>query len=244
MSDPMQNPWLALPKTDPRVLPSDAELLYAFNQKAAPEYKYDLSLFPEPYFGSRTASVVVLNLNPGWSEEDAAVHARPEFATMARASLRHALEPYPFLHLQPGAATPGGIWWHQRVRRLVEDVKCYKAVAKGLGCVQYMPYHSQKYHPRSPALPSQQYSFALVREAIARKAEIVILRSGRLWLDSVPELERYDRCHYGANPRSPYLSPGNLGGAYDRIVSRLREHACLTASCPQGRTCEIRLGRG
>ena len=89
----MQNPWLALPEIAPLVLPADAALLDAFNKKAAAEYRYDFSLFPEPYFGSRTASVVVLNLNPGWSKEDAAVHAQPEFAAMARASLAHALKP-------------------------------------------------------------------------------------------------------------------------------------------------------
>ena len=198
-------------------------MLDDFNKKASEHYRYDLSLFPEPYFGSRTASVIALNSHPGWSEEDAEVHARQEFAAMARASLAHALEPYPFLHLQPVAMTPGGIWWHRRVRRLVEDVG-FDAVAQGLGCFQYMPYHSQRYHPGSPALRSQQYSFALVREAIDRKAEIVVLRSKRLWLAAVPELKRYDRCHYGANPRSAYLSPRNLKDSYRLIVDRLSEH--------------------
>lgn len=219
----MQNPWLALPEIAPLVLPADAALLDAFNKKAAAEYRYDFSLFPEPYFGSRTASVVVLNLNPGWSKEDAAVHAQPEFAAMARASLAHALKPHPFLHLQPVAETPGGVWWHRRVRRLREDVGCFDAVAQGLGCIQYMPYHSQRYRSSKRfKLPSQQYSFALVREAITRKAEIVILRSSRLWLAAVPELADYRHCHYGANPRAPYLSPGNLAEAYPVIVQRLQ----------------------
>jgi len=218
------NPWLALPQKEPFVLAMDAPLIQAFNAKAQPRHRYDLSLYPEPYFGLHTASVVVLNLNPGWHPQDATVHAQAEFAAMSRSSLRHNLRPHPFLHLQPLAMTPGGRWWHQRVRRLAAEVG-FEAVAHRLACVQFTPYHSEEFTSNSPVLPSQQYSFGLVWDAIARGAEIVVMRSWNLWSAAIPELAAYERTHRGSNPRSPYLSPGNLKSSYGRIVESLRRDA-------------------
>jgi hypothetical protein len=56
---------------------------------------------------------------------------------------------------------------------------------------------------------------------MARGAEIVIMRSKRLWFAAVPELEAYERTHIGANPRGPFVSPGNLKGSYSSIAERL-----------------------
>ena len=220
----MQNPWTALPQTRPYVLALDASLLQSFNARAAANHRYDTSLFPEPYFGSLNAPVVVLNLNPGWSPEDAAIHARPEFAAMSRSSLAHELKPHPFLHLQPNGLTPGGRWWRQRTRELASDVG-FESVAQHLGCIQFAPYHSPAYSTASPRLPSQDYSFHLVRRAMARGAEVVVMRSVSLWLRAVPELENYTRLHRGTNPRAPFLSRGNLKSAYQVIVERLRSAA-------------------
>ena len=218
----MKNPWSALPKAAPYALASDAALLQSFNAHGvAPMHRYDTSLFPEPFFGSLSAAVVVLTLNPGWGPHDAAVHAQPEFAAMSRKSLAHELGPYPFLHLQPTGVTPGGMWWRQRVRELAKDIG-FESVAKGLACIQFTPYHSREYSAASPRLPSQDYSFYLVRRAIARGAAIVVMRSVNLWLGAVPELASYAHLHRGANPRAPFVSPGNLKSAYQVVADRLR----------------------
>ena len=217
----MQNPWLALPETGPLVLSLDRKELEAFNATSAQKYKYDLSLFPEPFFGSSDAPVVVLNLNPGWSAGDAAVHAMPDFAAMSRRSLRHDLAPYPFLHLQPNYTTPGGAWWQRRAQELIADVG-FNQVARSLACIQLVAYHSEEYSPATPALASQKYSFWLVREAMARRAEIVVMRAVRLWMVAVPELSHYDRLHVGANPRAAYLSRGNLKASYEVVARRMR----------------------
>ncbi len=220
----MQNPWTTLPESSPYVLASDAPLLRFFNARAAERHRYDTSLFPEPFFGSLEAPVVVLNLNPGWSPDDAAVHAQPTFAAMSRSSLAHQLKPYPFLHLQPTGETPGGRWWRQRTRELVSDVG-FDSVAHNIACVQFAPYHSLQYHIGSPLLPSQEYNFYLVRQAMARGAEVVVMRSMNLWLSVVPELANYNRLHRGSNPRAPFLSRGNLKSAYTTVAGRLRSAA-------------------
>lgn len=216
----MQNPWFTLPTTPPYVLASDKALLERFNARAPAKYRFDTSLFPEPFFGASDAAVVVLNLNPGWSPEDAVVHADPTFAAMCRRSLEHTLKPYPFLHLQPDSNTPGGRWWRQRTRELAMDVG-FELVARQLACIQFAPYHSPEYTASSPWVPSQDYSLYLVRQAIARGAEILVMRSASLWFDAVPELATYSRLHRGSNPRAPFISRGNLKSSYNVIAERL-----------------------
>ncbi len=221
---PVRNPWLRLPESASFVLPEDEPLLEKFNARAKPEHFYDLNLYPDPYFGSLNASVVVLLLNPGLHEKDREEHERPDFAEIARKNLAHKLEQYPFMYLHPAAAsTPGSEWWQKRTRQLRSDVGD-ETVAKNLACIQYMPYHSKKYRHSSVPLPSQAYTFHLVRQAIARGAEIVILRSRDIWLQAVPELEFCeDRLHFGANARATYLTRGNLHASYDRIAQRLSD---------------------
>lgn len=218
------NPWLRLPSIAPFVLPDDRGRLEEFNAKAKPEHRYDLCLYPDPFFGADQANVVFLLLNPGLDDKDRRVHSRPAFADIARKNLSHGLKQYPFLYLHPVCAdTPGGAWWRKRARSLIEeDGLGLESVANGIACIQFMPYHSAKYSSASPSLPSQQYGFKLVRDAIAREAEIVVMRSERLWLTAVPELATYPRLHAGRNPRAPFISPGNLPSSYNRIVQRLR----------------------
>jgi hypothetical protein len=220
----MQNPWIELPSSAPYAVPTDLPLLQAFNAKVVAKYRYDLSLFPEPFFGNASASVIVLALNPGWSPNDAGTHAQPEFALQSRCNLNHQLAPYPFLHLQPNSSTPGNAWWRRRARELIEEVG-FDTVAKGISCVQHTPYHSPEYSTRSPRLPSQIYSFNLVRGGIQRGAEIVIMRSRTLWESAVPELRDYTRLHIAKNPRAPYLSRGNLGDSFTVIAARLQNTA-------------------
>lgn len=216
----MKNPWTNLLDEPFFALSTDIALVEAFNARSSDRHKFDLTLLPEPYLGSLTATVVVLNLNPGVSPQDAEVHAQEEFRRRARLSLEHQLQPYPFLHLQPDLETPGIIWWKRRTRELTEDVG-FQAVSNRLACIQYTAYHSKEYSKRSPLLPSQEYAFELVRLAMKRKAEIVVMRAKSLWMQAIPALSTYDHLHYASNPRSPYLSRGNLKSSYAAIARRL-----------------------
>jgi hypothetical protein len=74
------NPWSALPPSAPFVLPDDAQPVQQFNREAAPKQRFELALLPEPFFGSTSAPVVVLTLNPG----DYAMHNEVWFAEQSR----------------------------------------------------------------------------------------------------------------------------------------------------------------
>jgi hypothetical protein len=47
-----------------------------------------------------------------------------------------------------------------------------ECVADSILCVEYFPYHSQSFNHSRLRLPSQEYSFQLVREAIRRRVII------------------------------------------------------------------------
>ena len=167
---------------------------------------------------------MLLALNPGWSPSDAAVHATPVFAEQARQSLSHRLAPYPFLHLQPQAHTPGAMWWRSIAARLIEACG-FESVAHNLLCVQSFPYHSREYKPANRTVPSQAYGFSLVKAAVERGADVVVMRSHRLWSEAVPEVNHYRRLHVVRNPRRPFLSAGNLGESFNVVSARIRAGA-------------------
>jgi hypothetical protein len=185
------NPWARLPDEAPFLLPEDRHAIEEFNLGAKTEHKIDTGLLPEPFVGRPDAPVVLLGLNPGWSEEDAAWHENPEFARLLRANLAHESLTYPFYLLDPSQSSPGGAWWSQRLRPLIEEVGL-ETVARDILCVEFFPYHSHKYS-QAPRLPSQDYTLSLVQAAIDRNAVVVMLRSVRRWTEAVPALANYDR---------------------------------------------------
>jgi hypothetical protein len=68
----MLNPWLELPPMSPYVLEIDRNAVKQYNAKVAGEKKINFGLIPEPFIGNpETATVILLNLNPGDSPEDA-----------------------------------------------------------------------------------------------------------------------------------------------------------------------------
>ena len=70
-------------------------------------------------------------------------------------------------------------------------------------------------------LPSQEYSFHLVRQAINRNAIIVLMRSKKLWFSAVPELEDYHSVFSVRNVQNPTISPGNLPESYSSIIQAI-----------------------
>lgn len=208
----MRNPWLDLPTSAPFILPQDAE---AFAQQGVGRLfsAFATDLLPEPYFGRPDAPVVLLTLNPGYSDCDAEFHSSDWFQAAARASLAHAPKPGPFLHLLPEPRTPGVDWWMQRTKELREHLGSTELVASGLLCLQFIGYKSKSLRGRlrSVNLPSQEYTFELLRRALARDAIICVMRSQSLWESAVPELAQYRYKVVARNPRSPYITSGNLG---------------------------------
>ncbi len=219
----MKNPWTSLPNRAPFVLSDDKGAIDSFNLAVVEKFRVDTTLLPDPYFGRPDSPVVLLMLNPGWSERDAGWHCKTEFDTLSRANLAHAPLEYPFYYLDPSLnlaesdVAPGAKYWREKLRVLIERLG-EKRVAQNVLCIQYFPYHSPEYHTRTPSTPSVQYSFDLVRAAISRRAAIVVARSANRWYQAVPELVGHDRKFTLNSGRTPSISPNNCPQGFDEIL--------------------------
>jgi hypothetical protein len=117
-------------------------------------------------------------------------------------------------------AQAGYEYWTSRLRHLIKKVGI-DHLAGRLMIVQYFPYQSRDYPPLREPLPSQEYTFDLVRRASEQGKLMVVLRAERLWLQAVPGLaERgYIIAH---SPRSGHVSPGNLGeDGFRQVLERI-----------------------
>lgn len=198
------NPWLKLPNKPPFILPKDEPILN--------KYKTNLRFegFPLPYFGSlERAKVMLLLLNPGFNQAylDNSL-SDYNYMILSRFNLVHRTT---LFYLDERLNFTGGYkWWNRMTKPLVEGGVPKNILAEQMMVVQYLGYHSETYKHLPERLPSQEYSFGLVREAIEKGLPIVIMRSERLWLEAVPELTDHGYMKT-RNVRNPVLSRNNLG---------------------------------
>jgi hypothetical protein len=215
------NPWRDLPHSAPFVLPQDEPQIARFNQRAKHDHRFHLDIVPEPYLGNPTAPVVLLNLNPGFSENDVAIHLKPAFHAAARANLLHSYMPYPCYLLDPHLRSPGRDWWLRKLRALIDRVGL-EAVAALVFIAEVHGYHSRRYRHQSPPFPSQRYTQDLVRAALGRNALVLIMRGARIWETYLPELADYTSLGRLRNVQNATISPGNCPEFFERIVSVVR----------------------
>lgn len=225
MTDIVQNPWRYLPYTPDFVAPCDIETL------ANPKYRTDglrLDAFPDPFVGNvETAEVVFLALNPGFESADIEVNLRNEyFIKESRLNLTHE-STVPFFYLMDELReTFGYQWWTKLLNPFLNETGIpFSVVREKMMIIEYMPYHSRTYKHNKILLPSQLYSFDLVRRAIRMNKQIIIMRSKSFWLEAVPELVDYPYLQL-SNVQTPWISRKNLtllnpAGAFDRLTEAI-----------------------
>ena len=247
----MKNPWINLPDKADFVLFKDKKIIDNFNNKANSEYAIRLNIIPEPFLGSPNAPIVLLNLNPGFNEQDIKIHRRKVFFELSWKNLRHEPTEYQFYLLDPKTSdSPGYQWWSKKLKRLINDVGarfiansfCFPTVCRKMRrkwkdiisqigtfivankilCVEYFPYHSYKFK-NMDRLPSRDYSEYLVKKAIKRKALIVIMRHRVEWEKAVPKLKSYKKLIVLKNPRCAHISSRNCRkNYYKKILNELQ----------------------
>lgn len=220
----VRNPWTELPTQSPYVLDIDRASIEKYNrsrlnadQKVVPES------IPEPFIGDpRSARVVLLNLNPGHSKDDAKAHADPDFRKAMIHNLRHEEQESPFYGLNPKFAwTACGSWWTAHTRKLYDAGLSWECISEGLLVIEWFPYHSKTSGlPINPVCPSQEYSFQLAKEVMMGTKIVVGMRSRNHWLNVVPAVQDVP---FLKNPQNPHISPGNMNTElFERIVEALR----------------------
>jgi hypothetical protein len=222
----MDNPWLDLPKKAPFIAPSDIEMLNH------PKYKQEglrFDAFPEPYGGNmETAKVICLLLNPGFEEADVTTNFdNPYWVREIRANLKHQTESE-FFYLSLKVAETGGYrWWTNRLKPLEQAGVTREELTQGIMMIEFFPYHSTKYTFNKQYVPSQQYQFYLVREAMRLGKTIIIMRAKNTWIKAVPEIGNYPYLEL-SSPQNVIISQANLDnkngiGTFDKVVATLRK---------------------
>ena len=214
------NPWHELPLSGPYVLQRDAQAIGDFNRTARDHHRVHLEILPEPFLGNPLADIVLLSLNPGFSiEEERFHHFDADFRGGALANLSHTPIPYPFYFLEPGKASPGHMWWQQRLKSLT-DLYGHRAVANNVLCLEYFPYHSERFHSSMPRVPSQVYTRHLLEMAMKREAVVIVMRSLDRWRAAVPALDDYV-VHTLKSSQAVYVSPRNCPTGFGAACERL-----------------------
>jgi hypothetical protein len=219
----VENPWTELPGQSPYILDVDRSSIEAYNISHKDDSKIVVGSIPEPFIGNpKSARVVLLNLNPGHSEDDAIDHADCDFRGAMIRNLRHEPQDFPFYALNPKFKWTGcGKWWRARTRKLHEADLSWEAISNGLLVIEWFPYHSLTSDlPSKRLCPSQEYSFQLAKEMLAGKVLVVGMRSKRRWLNALPARQNVP---FLKNPRNPYISPANTSADFfEQIVECLR----------------------
>jgi hypothetical protein len=221
----MENPWENLKKINNEYIAEcdRASLSYLRNSLKG-EYELKFGVIPGPYTGDPENSVVyVLALNPGYTAgEDERICAKYEDIYIK--NLTHSNHEYPFIPFNPVfSGTPGQKWWKDRLGSIIKETSI-ETVSKFVFNVEYFPYYSKSYKPLKEILPSQEYTFSLVRKAIKDDKIIILMRSKKIWYKAIDELIDYPNKYILNSPQNTVISQKNIGGEdiFNKIIEKIR----------------------
>lgn len=217
----MLNPWFNYKSIGSTIHSKDLDLINLFNSKTKAEFQYSDVLLPDPYIGSLNSKLMLLALNPGLSESDFEVHKNQNYIEHHRTNINQTESEYHFYYLSPKLNCPGTDWWHKKLKWIIQDLDL-KRVANNICCLQLTPYHSVRFKRNPKQLHTQSFIAKTLKEHIRKGLPIVIMRSKKLWVELVPELDTYPNAFLLKNPRNPTLSPKNIGSDnYNKLLEIL-----------------------
>jgi hypothetical protein len=216
------NPWPDLPTKRPYVLAEDAEPIARFNSSASERTRIETQLLPEPFVGRLDAPVVLLALNPGFSDGDAACHANAGFRARIRRCHRQEDHDWPYYYLAPGVEGPGASWSRRVLAPLIREVGD-TAVARGVVLFEYLAYHSRAFAHKRLRVPSQDFTFAAVHASLGKARAIFVTRGMDLWAARIPELVGHPRVFHTNSRQNIVISPGNAPKGWQAAVTALRQ---------------------
>ena len=210
------NPWTEIPAHPSYVLADDLPYVEVFNQNCNnPELIVNTRHPPVPRMGPINAPFVILQGNPSFDTTHPEGPIDEELQ-LALSNLKDETQPH------QGALSTDS-WWTSRLQPLVDEVGKEQLSHKMLS-IEFFPYRSNKFGHGDIRLPSQWYTFSLVKEALARQAVIIVARNWNLWCSAVPGLfrEREKTVFQSINPRSAQYNSTHLGRkAFEAILEKI-----------------------
>ena len=213
MYNPITNPWENVSIND-----TIANWDKAFINNLSPSVRslIELRTLPEPYHGDPNASVYLLNGNPLAGANDLKYVGVPSYNKEIRKELLHLNTEFLWLRYNEtirdaaGNPYPAYKYWKDRTKEL-RAVKPHPS----LFCIEFFPYHTLhasdfKKIPNLDKLPSNNYTNAMIYDAMSKKKYIVLMRCAEYWFKRIPELEKYPRLLRLNSSQSVYLTRKNL----------------------------------
>lgn len=168
---------------------------------------------------------LVANPNPGATQGDLARTTQRDHSLIVEKSMRNLNQEnasFPHFFFDPELKeTDGGKWFSKKYRWLIEATD-RAAVARNVVTCELAPYHSVRWRNPKTMPPTQEFTYAIVRNAIERDATILLARTPKIWEQHVLELKTYPRV-YRPNSINASVSPGNYLGAFNEIVKAISE---------------------
>jgi hypothetical protein len=181
---------------------------------------------PSPYNGNpKKARIYLLNGNPGYDTDKNILAFDKKYKnSIIIPNYKHEITDCPFADFKDELKDTGGAkWWGSRLRCLIEKAGLDK-VSHSIFNAEFFPYHSRSWKNLNKTLPSQEYTFNLIRDAMKRNVKIVLIRFAKPWFNAIPELETYKYVLRTKNPQSAFISPGNIAdNRFDELVDVLKK---------------------
>jgi len=214
----MENPWKDLKQTNGEYIAErDIECI-----KNTPALRGALvfNTLPWPYMGDPEKATVYV-LTTSTKAEDAFQAANEENrqeAIKKNLAHEHNNDCFPLVALDSRFnGTDLQKWWMNQLINLTGRTSI-KDVANSVFIAQYVPYghHNTK---NLPELPSQEYTFSLVRAAMEDKKIIVLMFPKKKWFKAIEGLENYPNLCTLRDP-GVVIGPGAIIGGvnFDDIV--------------------------
>lgn len=237
----MENPWKKLIEeinedgfNGNYVLKEEQAIVERFNKKINNDlYKIHTQIMPAPFMGDvHKAPIVILLLNPGYTKEEDKVGYYSKYKEWWKNEVQHIQtnSNFPFFALDE-EYSKSSTYWEVKLKPLTL-IFDKERVAKNICNIQFFPYHTEKYRnihnnlfkeeKYKNYLPSQEYNFQLVKNAMARNAIIIITRSKAMWHKAIPELVNYDNAHSTNSYLNTIISANNLPIAFTQIIEKLK----------------------
>jgi hypothetical protein len=218
-----KNPWVGFKFSDSMLHPDDADSVEFHNRSSKSDYQFLLHLAPEPWIGNLHGNLLVLYSNPGATQDNLNKVFQPkhhEVMEKSISNLNQEITSFPHFHFDPELKdTEGGKWFRSKYRWLIEETSD-RAVSENLITCELAPYHSVKWKVPRRKLPTQEFTYEIIRNAMSRGAVILLARTPKIWLKNLPELEKYPKV-FRPNSINASISPKNYPGNFDKIINSL-----------------------
>jgi len=242
----MENPWKNLIQeineegfNGNYVLKEEQAIVEKFNEKLKgynnkdKEYSIHTEIMPAPFMGDvHNAPIVILMLNPGYDPTEEENGFYKNYMHYWKNEIVHipSIPDYPFfaLDVEYCKSSP---YWGNKLKFLLEHTD-RRTLAKKICTIQLFPYQSKNYKPIYKKLikeenfdnylPSQDYNFELVKNAMDRNAIIIIARGKNAWFEAVKGLKNYPNKHFTRSSQNITISSNNLPDVFDEIIKKIK----------------------